>query len=948
MKAVVMAGGEGTRLRPLTSNRPKPLVPIVNKPVMEHVLLLLKKHGITDIIVTLHFMADEIVNYFGDGSFWDMHITYSIEDEPLGTAGSVKNTANRLNETFLIISADALTDINLTEAIKYHKEKGAFSTIVLTRAVNPLDYGVVITREDGSIRRFLEKPGWKDVFSDTINTGIYIFEPEIFNFMEPKKNYDFSKNIFPQLLKENKLLYGFVADGYWCDIGNLQQYRDANIDALSGKVNLEISGRRVAADIWIDEDSEISQSVEFKGPIVVGKNCRIMDNVALDEFTILGDNCIVEEDCRISHGIIWNNTYIGRKSELIDCTVGSSCTIKRNAVLLDGSVIGDKCFIGEGAVIHPQIKIWPGKNIEPGGTVSMSLIWGSKWPGTLFGISGIRGLANIEITPEFAMKLGSAYGAFLEKGSHVTTSRDSHPASRMINRAFICGLISVGVNCLDLRMMPSPVNRYAVKTSKIKGGIHTRISHDDPDSFLVEFFDERGINIDKPTERAIENNFFREDFRLTSPREVGDIDFPSRIIEEYIERYFDLIDTKTIKKKGFKIVLDYSFGSSSLVLPLILGKLGCESISLNAFLEPHKKINMADTGSNSLQQLSNIVTTLNADMGIKFGWDAEEMVVVDEKGDIISDQKLLALFCLLNLRKNSDIIIAVPVNATSIIDKLANEYCSKVIRTKTDGRNITHTASTGEHKIAFAGDTSGRFIFPQFHPSFDAMFSFARLLELLSYEQHKLSELVEFIPPFYLSSKTIDCPWQLKGKIMRSLIEENREKNIELIDGIKIYAQDSWVLMLPDPIDPKLHISSEAIGQKEADYLVEIISERILHLKEEETSEDKAKAKDILANIKMQRIMACCPPEKAFYFWLKGRPLGLAAHDIKELYDILHYVDVESIEFHNERGDFSKWIKDELADFELYEEFAKLHHNGHHGEDLRNNLLKTIKIKGGL
>src|SRR5947209_701855 len=240
MKAVVMAGGEGSRLRPLTVHRPKPLVPVVNKPVMQHIVELLKRHGITEIVVTLHYLAEEIESYFGDGSDFGVSLRYTVEDTPLGTAGSVKKAHDLLrDDTFLIISGDALTDINLTEFIRLHREREAEASICLVRVENPLEYGVVITDEEDRIRRFLEKPEWSEVFSDTVNTGIYCIEPSVLETMKAETIYDWSGDIFPRMLKERKGLYGFQVSGYWCDIGSLSAYRQAQIDVLRGKVEVE-------------------------------------------------------------------------------------------------------------------------------------------------------------------------------------------------------------------------------------------------------------------------------------------------------------------------------------------------------------------------------------------------------------------------------------------------------------------------------------------------------------------------------------------------------------------------------------------------------------------------------------------------------------------------------------------------------------------------------------
>ena len=234
-----MAGGEGTRLRPLTSNQPKPMVPIVGKPCMEHIVELLKEHGFDDIVVTLAFMPQAIRGYFGAGESHGVSIRYSVEESPMGTAGSVKLAEDALDESFLVISGDALCDIDLGALVRFHEEKEALVTIGLKSVDNPLEFGIVVTDEDGRIERFLEKPSWGQVFTDTINTGIYVLDPEVLRHVPEGRPFDFSKELFPLLLEMGRPLYGYVADGYWQDIGNLDQFRQANFDALDEKRRAE-------------------------------------------------------------------------------------------------------------------------------------------------------------------------------------------------------------------------------------------------------------------------------------------------------------------------------------------------------------------------------------------------------------------------------------------------------------------------------------------------------------------------------------------------------------------------------------------------------------------------------------------------------------------------------------------------------------------------------------
>lgn len=271
MKAVVMAGGEGTRLRPMTANQPKPLLPVVNRPIMEHVLRLLKRHGFEDTVVTVQFLATLIRNYFGDGEELGMSLRYVAEEVPLGTAGSVKNAEEHLRgEPFIVISGDALTDIDLTDMVRFHRENGALVTIGLKRVANPLEFGIIIVDDNGRIQRFLEKPTWGQVFSDTVNTGIYIMEPEVLDHVAPGENVDWSGDVFPKLLKAGAPLYGYIADGYWEDVGTHESYLRAQADVLSGKVDVEIDGFEVSPGIWVAEGAEVDPEAVLKGPLYIG------------------------------------------------------------------------------------------------------------------------------------------------------------------------------------------------------------------------------------------------------------------------------------------------------------------------------------------------------------------------------------------------------------------------------------------------------------------------------------------------------------------------------------------------------------------------------------------------------------------------------------------------------------------------------------------------------
>ena len=374
MKAVVMAGGEGTRLRPLTSNQPKPMVPIVGKPCMEHILELLKRHGFEDVIVTVAFLPQAIRSYFGGGEALGMEVGYSVEESPLGTAGSVRLAAGRLDDTFLVISGDALCDLDLTKLVEFHREKQASVTIGLKSVDNPLEFGIVVTDDDGRVERFLEKPSWGQVFSDTINTGIYVLEPEVLRHIPTDRPYDFSKELFPLLLEMGRPLYGYVMDGYWQDIGNLDQYRQANFDALDEKVRLNVPGIRIRGNVWVGDGVDLHDIDALEGPAFLGNYCRIAPDASVGPYSVLATSVTLRERAHTSRSIIDASTSIGRSAVVEGAVVGRSCDLRAHVRVHEGVAIGDEVVLGAQSMVLPGVRIYPYKEVESGAHIHESLI----------------------------------------------------------------------------------------------------------------------------------------------------------------------------------------------------------------------------------------------------------------------------------------------------------------------------------------------------------------------------------------------------------------------------------------------------------------------------------------------------------------------------------------------------------------------------------------------
>ena len=829
MQAVIMAGGFGTRLRPITCSIPKPMALVANRPMLSHIIELLKKHNFNDLTMMLYYQPEIIKNYFKDGKDLGVSIKYLRPEADLGTAGSVGFARENINDTFLVISGDVLTDFDISKAIEFHKKKKAIATMVLTRVENPLQFGVVITDKNGKVERFLEKPSWGEVFSDTINTGIYILEPEVFNYVPENTDVDFSKNLFPQLLKEGKALYGYIADGYWKDIGNHDEYRFAHYDILDEKVKINVLGSKKKINgktVILGKNAVIEDGVVVDDNVIIGDNTTIKKGAKIGK-SVIGSNVVVEEDALVLGSVIWNDVKIGPKASLKEVVIGSSTTLGKGASVQVGSIIADECNIGEKATIRANLRIWPHKIVEKGAILSSSLVWGAKWNKALFNAYGsISGLGNIEITPEFAAKIGSAYGAYVGSGAYVVISRDDHRTTRMIKRGIISGILSAGVNVGDMLNAPIPVARYEIGNDGEIGGIHIRQSPYDAKLIDIKFFDKFGSDISINQEKSIEQLFFREDFKRADMDEVGMITVPPRANEFYKTGYLNTIQKKsTATKKGMKIVVDYAHSTASLVFPTILGELGVDVVALNAYIDAKKITKNKEEFDHSLNQLSDIVTTLKADVGFLLDNGAEKVFLVDERGKIIDNDTAMLVMAYLVMSTYKKGTIAVPVTVSSVIDELARQFDFKIIRTGTSPRNIMKASK--EKDVIFVADCNGGFIFPEFQNAFDAMYAVGNLIKMLSQTEFTISMIRREIPSFEVFHKTIPCSWDKKGQAMRNAIEYAKGKKTELIDGVKIFLDNGWVLLLPDPDEAYFHIWAEARDKTTAKGFIDIYTDKL-------------------------------------------------------------------------------------------------------------------------
>ena len=344
MNAVILAGGKGTRLRPLTLHTPKPIVPILDRPFLTSQIELLRRAGIVNIVLSLSYQPRRIENLFGDGRKLGVKIHYTVEPEPLGTAGAVKNAEALLSSRTIVFNGDVLSDIDLPSVLAFHEKKGAKATIVLTPVDNPSAYGLVEASKDGRVSRFLEKPSYDEITCDTINAGVYILEPEMLKYIPKGRNYSFERGFFPTLLREQEPFFAFVHRGYWIDIGTPDKYLKAHQDILRDDLKLEGFSTN-AGGTYVDPSASVEKNVRISGPSFIGAKATIKSGAHIEPFAVIGENCRIEEGATISNSVLWPNVRVGAEARVRGALIGKNSHIGRHAQLEGGTVLGDKSVV---------------------------------------------------------------------------------------------------------------------------------------------------------------------------------------------------------------------------------------------------------------------------------------------------------------------------------------------------------------------------------------------------------------------------------------------------------------------------------------------------------------------------------------------------------------------------------------------------------------------------
>ncbi|MFI5359323.1 MAG: sugar phosphate nucleotidyltransferase [Halanaerobiales bacterium] len=818
MKAVIMAGGQGSRLRPLTCDLPKPMVPVVNYPVMEYIIDLLREQGIRDIAVTAFYLPEKIESYFGNGERWGVNLHYFIEEEALGTAGSVHNAAEFLDETFIVVSGDAITDFDFTDAIRFHQEEGADATLILAKENIPLDYGVVMTDDDGRVIRFLEKPDWGQVFSDTINTGIYILEPKIFELYEKNKKFDFSRDLFPLMLNRNMDLCAVALEGYWNDIGNIKEYHQTQFDLLTGRVKV---GKKACVvleeNIYLENGVDLDESVELRGPVYIGEGSRVEAGAYLAN-CIIGRNCRIDKNTSIKNSVIWDNNYIESNVEIRGAILANNVTVRKRAAIFDLATVGRNVVIGTGSRLKPEVKIWPEKEIEDEAVVDTNIVWPENWRRNIFCHRGVIGDSNIDITPDFVSNLAAAYGSTLKRGDNIVISSDVYKISSVLKRAFISGLQAAGIHVIDIGETITPVTRFSVVDLEAKGGVHIRVASTEPEKIIIEFLNETGVHISTNEQKEIEKHLFTGEYHRVFIDEIGDFAYTPDMPVKYLDELTASIDLENIRRNYFSVVMDYEYDSLGDLFTLLLRRLNCQILSTRNY-SPGVLPMSIEERLEARDRVKRIIRDNNSDLGIIIDHNGEELHLISRQGRVLSKAEYQLLISYILLERGIK-YLPVPVNTPLVLESLAEEY----------GAVLEYTPVNPQVAMDRYYENSKEQVkevkILRFYPYQDGLAGLALILEEMARLNISLDGLLNRLPEFYLNNAEIACDWKEKGRVMRQLGKESNNME-QMIDGIKFRHNNGWALVIPDSERPVFHIYAEGQDMESAESLTGFYLEKV-------------------------------------------------------------------------------------------------------------------------
>ncbi len=775
MLGIIMAGGSGERLRPLTCTCPKPMLPLLDRPLLYYAFDLLKKHGVTKSAVTLGYLPDPIMDEFGDGSEIGMELSYFIEKEPLGTAGGVKQANQFLNETFCVLSGDGITDIDLGEAYRFHKSNSALATMVLTRVPNPTEYGLVEIDDKGRVLSFSEKPSWGSVVSDTVNTGIYILEPEALDRVPNHSPFDFGKDLFPLLLREGEPVYGYVSDAYWCDIGDIEAYQKAHEDALSGRISsIEIPQDGIIRmnGVFIDERAQIS------GPVFIGRGARIEKDTFISPYCVIGRNAFIEEGATVKRSILFDGAHVKKGAQIRKCILSARAIVSEGGSAYEGAVIGEKSEIGKRSCVQQGVRIWPGKSIPDATCINDNIVWGTRNHRSFDG-----GTIRAE-TPEEAARAGRAIAWKMElKTALVGKSASSVSASQAL--ALSSGLAAGGVQVYETGECTLPQLRHALSQFSLDAAIYAL-----GDSVTPIRRDQTYLTVSE--KRALEAALCRQDM----PRPYSGI-------------------TKHVQRAG-RLDLSYLAYLKSAAFGSI------RRIHAAVFAQREQLLYLADHAFRDCGFIARVeweeemMELGSHEVGIYLSSDGESCLFADENGRLDDQENEMLISWAIS--ESGEKTIYAPPAATRSLDVLANnmDICVK------------YAASS---KDTWARELRKKSPF-QFSMRTDGLFLALNILSNLNEKELSLSDFRKRMPHIIRLKQEIPIDFKKRGRAMRRMrtyTPQDYERDEWFFKGKNGCA---WIAL--DDEKPLCTVTAESYKQEFASEICDLFTNMVIEASNDE------------------------------------------------------------------------------------------------------------------
>lgn len=635
MKAVIMAGGEGVRLQPICSGRPKPMVPLLDRPVMEHLIALLSRHGITQIGITLHHQAQAVKEYFADGSRLGVSLTYFEEDVPLGTAGGVKNCAQYLaGEVFLVLSGDIVTDLDLTAAIEFHRQKSPVATLVTCTHPRPLEYGLVLADEQGRVLQFVEKPSWGQTVSSMVSTGIYVLEPRVLDRIGAGKPADFGRDVFPAMLEAGETLYACHLTGYWQDVGDCGDYLACHADALSGRVKLDMQREPLSPGIW--------SARPIPGDVSLIPPCWIGEDVQIGSGSLIGPHVVLGKGSRVGR------RSLVQRSVLQGAQVGDRATLY-GAVLCSGSSAGDETVLNESAVLMERVRLWPGRAVQEGCRQTHSVAETGRSDSLRFGDGGvIRGTLGEDMDAEALLGLGSA----LSGDGKVGLGGFGGAGADMLVQAAASGITAGGGMVLHHDMQCAAQAAWLAESCQLPVSLFIE---QDGEKIYLHLFDSGGLPLGRRRERKLEFAMQQGKAPRLNAGSIGSCEHLSTGPQAYAR---DAARRTVLRRMPGRTVRVAVAGDSPAdrAVRAVLEELGCVVVD---------------------QWRRGIPAFMASHGGFR-------LTARDESGALLSPQQLLAMAALVEMEHGGG-RIAVPDDASAAVELIAAGFGKSVLRLGRDG-----------------------------------------------------------------------------------------------------------------------------------------------------------------------------------------------------------------------------------------------------------------------